>query len=159
MPTPPAISNTYLLGATGIQPVVDSDMAGQSEAFSYVASATGTAHSAAVYLDGSSTAAQVIVGVYTDSGGSPDQLLGAATIDFPTAGAWNSVPLTVGVTSGQRYWLAILQPAGTAGMLAFRDGGAASSVGSPQANLTALPATYRAGATWGSGQMSAYLSG
>ena len=99
-----------------------------------------------------------MVGVYTDSGGSPAQLLGFATINSPTAGAWNSAPLTVTVTSGQLYWLAILQPANAAGTLGFRDGGSGTSVSSAQANLTALPAAYAAGATWTSGRMSAYLS-
>jgi hypothetical protein len=80
-----------------------------------------------VYLDGSSTAAQVMLGLYSDNGGSPAQLLGAATISSPRAGAWNGVPLTVNVTSGQRYWLAILQPSNAGGTLYFRDGGSGSS--------------------------------
>lgn len=157
-PTPtPTPFGTTLVGLTAVQPITDSDSPGQSEAFSFTASATGTSTAAWVYLDGSNTAAQVMLGLYADNGGSPAQLLGAATISSPRPGAWNSVPLTVNITSGQRYWLAILQPVDAGGILGFRDGGTADSKSS-QTNLATLPAIYSAVQTWASGQLSAYLS-
>ena len=67
----------------------------------------------------------------------------------PTAGAWNSVPLAAGVslTSGNRYWIAVLNPRGATGTLVWRDragrGGASRTAAS--ATLSALPATWSTG--------------
>jgi hypothetical protein len=54
--------------------------------------------------------------------------------------------------------VAKIGPANSSGNLRFRIGGSGNSRGSTQTNLTTLPATYSAGATWSSGQMSVYLT-
>jgi hypothetical protein len=65
------------------------------------------------------------------------------------------------VTQGTTYWVAILGPAG-GGTLRFRDRGAvgaANSVVSSAANLTAMPATWTSGAAFTDGALSAWAAG
>ena len=46
-----------------------------------------------LYLDASSRASKVVLGLYADAGGEPGALLGSATITAPAAGAWNTATL------------------------------------------------------------------
>jgi hypothetical protein len=80
-----------------------------------------------------------------------------ATITSPQKGAWNSVTVpAAALTAGQKYWIAILGPSGS-GVVQFRDVGSGGKAQvSSQTNLTALPATWSRGATYGNSPMSAY---
>ena len=101
-----------------------------------------------------------MVGLYNNNGSdNPGTLLTQATLTNPTNGAWNSVAVpTAAVTSGTKYWLAVLGPAG-GGTARFRDvsvGGKAQT--SSQSNLSTLPATWSAGTTYTMSPMSAYAT-
>jgi hypothetical protein len=152
-----------LLGSAEIQPEVDSNPSGTAEAFQYTAAGSGPATAFHVYLDERSEADQVIVAVYADKNGEPGQRLATGRSADLFAG-WNSIPLTrVEVTSGERYWLALLSPVGS-GVIQLRDrpdgvGGPARLSG--QLWLTArhgLPATWRTGHRQADAPASAYLS-
>jgi WD40 repeat protein len=149
-----------LVGDTTVRSSVDFNTSGIAEAFQYTAVASGSATKAWVYVDGGNVATQVVVGLYTDNGSnSPGTLLAQATINSPTAGAWNSVALPpAAVSSGVKYWITVLGPAG-GGPLRFRDvssGGGRAQI-SAQSNLTSLPATWSAGTSYTDGPMSAYV--
>ena len=121
-------------------------------------SASGTVSKLSVYLDASSTATQVIVGLYTTApGNNPGTLLAQGTISSPVAGAWNTVAVpSVGVTGGASYWIAVLTPSG-AGTVQFRDKTTGNKEQlSAQSNLTALPATWAAGTKPRNSSLSAY---
>jgi hypothetical protein len=78
-----------------------------AEAFRSVATSSGTATALNIYLDQTSTATQLIVGVYADAGGKPGALLSSGRSVTPAAGGWNAIsvdPLLI--RSGQAYWLA-----------------------------------------------------
>jgi hypothetical protein len=147
-----------LVGSKTVQPVVDSNSPGQAEAFRYSAAASGTASTAWLYLDSSNTASSASLGVYADQSGSPGALLGQVTMSAPTAGAWNKASISVPITAGTTYWLAVLQPAGSSGSIQLRDSNGGSSMGSSQTNLTALTSTWSPGPVWPSSTLSAYLS-
>jgi hypothetical protein len=149
-----------LVGNPAVQATTDSSAPGESEAFPFTAAASGTATVAHLYLDQGNTATKVVVGVYSDSAGHPGALLAQAIVANPTAGAWSAVTLpATNITSGARYWIAVLQPADSSGSLRWRDGlGAPNSVSSTQTNLTILPATANNGQTWRSSPLSAYLT-
>lgn len=73
------------------------------------------------------------------------QANGDRAMSVPRAGAWNSCRVTaVGVTSGRRYWAAILQPTRSTGVIRFRDvpSGGAPSYSSRSGSLGSLPTTY-----------------
>jgi hypothetical protein len=149
-----------LVGDKNIEAQQDYNPAGVAEAFQYTATASGTASKLYLYLDASSTATKVVVGVYTNTASNtPGNLLGQATITTPQKGAWNNVTLSgVSLSSGQKYWIAVLGPTGS-GTLKFRDvasGGKAQV--SSQSNLTGLPATWSSGATYPNSPLSAYVS-
>lgn len=147
-----------LLGDANVEAVVDSNPSGRAEAFSTPVHYSGPMSSLNVYLDASSAASSVIVGVYSNRDGHPDNLLGTATITSPVAGSWNEAQLAspVPVTAGQRIWIAVLGPSG-GGVIHFRDAltGAGSQT-SAQHNLTALPAKWSTGADYADGRLSAY---
>jgi hypothetical protein len=155
-------TGTALIGDATVRPNVDSSGAGGAEAFQYTATTSGSANKLFVYLDGSSTAAKVVLGLYADNASttSPAALLAQATITAPIAGAWNSVAIPpTGLTAGTKYWIAILGPAGT-GTVAFRDvasGGPAQA--SSQTTLATLPATWSPGSNYPNSPMSAYATG
>jgi hypothetical protein len=151
---------TTLIGDATIEGTRDNNPAGLAEAFQFTASASGAMNQLSVYIDTSSTATQVIVGLYTNTArNAPGTLLTQATITNPTKGAWNTASvLPVNVTGGTSYWIAVLGPTG-AGTVEFRDGGTGQhSQTSARNNLVSLPALWAAGTTYGSGPLSAYAS-
>ncbi|MET1007718.1 MAG: hypothetical protein ABWX96_19365 [Propionibacteriaceae bacterium] len=111
-----------VVGSAEIQPWVDTNPAGTSEAFQYTATGSSTVSTFDAYLDATSTATRLIVGVYSDEAGEPGKLLATGRSSELVAGTWNTIPLrsAIDITAGQRYWLALLTPRG-AGTVAFRD--------------------------------------
>ena len=158
---PPALLGTFQLG-----PGVDFNPSGLAEAFSAKAGTSGSTTSLAIYVDGASTATQLVAGIYADNGSNhPGNLLVQGTLPGPpVAGAWNTVTLPpVAFASGTRYWIAILTPLG-AGTIRFRDNccgydGSSSkpTETSKKTNLTTLPANWTKGTRYGNdGPLSAW---
>src|SRR6202008_1365786 len=136
-------SPSVLIGNQSIASGADSDSPGSSEAFQATAAATGTLGSLVIYLDSSSTATQLIAGIYADASGHPGTLLSQGNSTTLVASAWNTVPIpAVSVSAGAPYWIAIL---GTGGTLRFRDGSGCVSESSAQTTLSALPSNWLSG--------------
>jgi hypothetical protein len=152
-PPPPG---SVLLGNAATEVRADSNAAGQAEAFKTTAAASGSVTQLRVYIDASSTAGSVVVGLYTNNAGHPGALLASGTISSPQAGQNNTVTVpATAVSVGQTYWIAVLGPTGT---LKFRDRGAVgagSSETSQQTALTSLPATWTTGSSFTDGLISA----
>jgi hypothetical protein len=150
-----------LIGEANVGRILDSDPSGTAEAFSTRAGSWGRLSRLHLWVESSSTATQVALGVYSDNGGHPDVRLGDATITDVRAGSWNQVqlPSSIPTTAGQRYWIAVLGTKG-AGTIRFRDkgSGGGSSQTSAQHNLTALPLRWSPGSSWTSAPVSAYGS-
>lgn len=147
-----------VLGTQTVSASLDENAAGSAEAFGATATGSGPVGSLSVYIDSTSKATSAIIGLYSDSGGKPGALLTQGTISSPTAG-WNTVTVSgATVTAGTPYWITLLAPSG-AGTVVFRDAASGSlSENSSQSNLTALPATWSAGAQWANSPISAYAS-
>lgn len=160
-PSPTPAASGPLLGNANVESVVDSNSAGTAQAFrTRSGSSAGSVTRLHLYVDSSSTASKVIVGVYSETAkGRPGTLLAQATDSQLTKGAWNDVAVpafTVG--AGQRYWIAVLAPKG-AGVIKFRNTAAGDgSETSKSTGLTALPATWATGNAWASSSLSAYGS-
>ena len=106
---------TVLFGDTSIEKSQDWDTSGNAEAFQATASSTGTLGALTVYLDSLSTAKQLYVALYTNSGGNPGVLLTQGSSTTLQAGAWNTVTVpSTNVTSGTGIWIAILGTGGDA---------------------------------------------
>jgi hypothetical protein len=151
-------AHTTLLGSTSNNTADDYNPDGQAEAFQFTASTTGTVGHLWLKVNTGFTSPTVKLGLYsnTTSGNHPKTLLtsGSAT---PLAG-WVDIPVNAAsVTSGTKYWIAVL---GVGGVIRFRDGSSAGGVeGSSQANLTALPSTWTTGPNWsGSWPLSGYAT-
>src|SRR5689334_21734595 len=155
----PAKAQVVVMGTQQIQPQLDSNPAGQAEAFKTTAVASGTVASISVYLDSGSVPNQLVVGLYTDVTGKPGALLTQGSVNAPTAGAWNIVTVpSVQVTAGASYWFAILSPA-KAGTMKFRDkAGGGSSQTSASKTLTTLPTVWATGTVYSDGALSAYAT-
>jgi fibronectin type 3 domain-containing protein len=152
---------TYLFGDQTIEAANDSNSAGVAEAFTTTSATTGTVRKLSVYVATGSAAASLVAGLYSDAGGHPGTLLATGTLAAPVQGAWNDVAVpAAAVTSGTRYWIALLGPNG-GGVLRFRDrccttGGAETA---QQTGLAALPATWVTGQRFNDAPMSGYASG
>ena len=158
--TPPMSTAGVLLGSATIQSGIDTNPGGLAEAFAFTATTSGSSSTLNLYLDKTSTATQVTVGVYSDASGNPGKLLTTGVTTKPVAGAWNAVTVSsVDITAGTRYWISVLTPAG-AGTIQFRDvaSGGGGTVTSSQYILTAMPSTWSSGASWGNSPLSAYLA-
>jgi hypothetical protein len=159
--TPTASGPLMLLGEQSLQSNLDYNPAGMAEAFQYTATASGTVDRLYVYVDGSSTATKVVLGLYADGAdGEPGALLAQATITAPLKGAWNAVAVPpTSVAAGSNYWIAVLGPSGS-GTVRFRDlsSGGGRALTSMATNLTTLPATWSTGSTYDNSPMSAYAS-
>ena len=158
-PPPPPPPATVLIGDQTVEGQADQNASGRAEAYSATATANGSVTQLSFYLDSSSTAAKVTVGIYADTGAAkPGTLLAQGSSTTLTPGAWNTatVPATA-LTNGTRYWIAIL---GTgSGTVRFRDKpNGCSSETSSQSTLTALPATWTTGTKYTDCPLSAYGS-
>jgi Ca2+-binding RTX toxin-like protein len=161
-PPPPPPGLSLLVGNGATEAKIDSNAAGQAEAFKYVATASGSVTNLRIFLDVGSTATSVVVGLYSNNVGHPGTLLTTGTITAPVAGANNNLTVSAGaVTAGQTYWIAVLAPTG-AGTVKFRDRagvGAGSSETSSSTTLTGMPATWTTGASFTDGLLSAVGQG
>ncbi len=147
-----------LLGQRAIEGQIDYNAPGMAEAFQYTADASGSVTKLYVYIDESSTATSVVVGLYTNTrDDNPGTLLTQATLTNPINGAWNAVTVpAAGVTAGGQYWIAVLGPVG-AGTVRFRDAPSGSKAQtSAQGSLSILPSVWSAGANYYNAPMSAY---
>jgi hypothetical protein len=154
---PPPPTNPVILGEKTIGTQADQNADGSAEAFQSTASQAGTIQSMALYLDAGSTAAKVTIGIYTDTGATkPGTLLAQGSKTTLTAGAWNTIAIpSTAITSGTKYWIAIL--GSTGGTIRFRDvSGGCKSETSASSALTALPATWATGLKYGDCPLSAY---
>jgi glucose/arabinose dehydrogenase len=149
-----------LAGADVIGTNTSSAPAGRGEVYRTTAGRTGVATSLRIYLDGTSRASRLILGLYADVGGEPGALLGSGALAAPAAGAWNTVTLATGVpiSNGTAYWIGLLNPSDSTGVLAWRDhaGGSGGAERTTQGQaLSALPATWATGASYNDGPLSA----
>ncbi len=157
--TPPVETDGTLVGSTTVQPHVDTDTAGSAEAFQYEAKAGGTVNSLVLYVPKASTASSIVVGLYSNASGHPATLLTSATIEEPTANAWNSVevpPATV--SAGSEYWLAALAPSGKLAVADVERGGEPTQE-SGSHSLEELPSAWGSGASYFNSPASFYASG
>jgi hypothetical protein len=155
--TPAVVQGTVLFGDQTIESQKDSNTLGKAEAFQTTATATGTFGSMLVYVDASSTATKIYLGLYADNNGHPGALLTQGNSVSLTAAAWNTISVSpANVSSGTKYWIAILGT--TSGTPFFRDhgNGACKSEVSSQATLTALPATWSTGVVYTDCPISGY---
>jgi outer membrane protein assembly factor BamB len=144
----------FLGGDQAIERTVDQNVAGAAEAFQLTAAASGTAGTVSVYVDSTSTAATLVAGIYSDSGGHPGTLLTQGSRSAPTSGAWNDVAVPpVSIIAGAQYWLGILSPSGT---LRFRTRSSGKAEAPSATGLSTLPATWTTRATYAD-TGSAYL--
>ena len=60
------------------------------------------------------------------------------------------------MTAGSRYWIALLQPSGSGGLVQFRDGATGPAQTSAETSLTTLPSTWTPGSSYQSAPLSAY---
>src|SRR5262249_29214607 len=74
-----AAPSLLLFGDTTIEGQVDQNALGSAEAFQTTAAASGTLGTMFVFMDGSSTATTVWIGVYSDIAGHPGTLLSQAS--------------------------------------------------------------------------------
>lgn len=135
-----------LVGSVTVGAQVDGNVPGKAQDYRFTASASGTATTLHVYLDASNTADTVGLGLYasqdTTHAGRLLARCGIYSVPANVAG-WYSCTMTVPVTvtAGTRYWLAIFQPAGTAGTIAYRNTtsvSGAQTFGSLSSTLTSL---------------------
>ena len=150
---------TVLLGNQAVEAQRDSNRLGQAEAFQTTGAVTGTASSLSVYIDPGSSVSKLSVGIYANNGTHPGTLLAQAAVNSPTPGAWATLPLSVPISAGTTYWIALLGT-GT-GTIYFRDraGGPCASEVSSQVTLTALPASWTSGTRYADCPVSAYGAG
>jgi hypothetical protein len=157
--TTPGSAPATLVGDTKIEAGQDYNAAGIAESFLYTATASGQVNTLSVYLDATSTATSVVLGLYANTlSDNPGTLLAQATITQPVAG-WNSVSIpSASITAGGKYWITILGPLG-GGVVRFRDidSGVKAQI-SAQWNLSTLPSSWTSGATYFNSPMSAYAS-
>lgn len=156
----PAASR-ILLGSEVIQSGVDINSDGKAEAFKATASATGTASLFTIYLDQTSVAKNLKVGIYSNRNGHPHKLLSKATISYPKAGNFNYIALPkTTINAGGVYWISFLNPEGS-GDVVFRDkqnNTKALSETSFESTLQDLPTVWKTGTVYKDGPATAYIS-
>jgi hypothetical protein len=158
-----AQSTTRLAGTDALGDHASGANPGVAEVFRTTSTAAGSVTSISIYLDETSTADRLILGLYADEGGQPTDLLASGTLAGPTAGAWNTVTVSATpIVEGRAYWIAVLNPADGTGILAWRDragGTGGAEQGSLETDLIALPSEWETGPVYSDGPLSAYVTG
>ncbi|MBK8816451.1 MAG: PKD domain-containing protein [Methylococcaceae bacterium] len=136
----------------------DSNAQGTAEAFKIVSSKNSVLTRIATYLDASSKATELVVGIYNDNAGHPGTLLAQGKLTTLTLADWNRVPInSVKLLAAKSYWIAIL---GLNGQIKFRDNlgtGNQPLETSAATNLVKLPATWVTGNVYSNdGPISSY---
>ncbi|MEC4749970.1 LamG-like jellyroll fold domain-containing protein [Methylomicrobium sp. Wu6] len=150
----------FVMGDKNLEPWIDYRPQGVAEAFQAIPAKSSAITTVPVYLDSSSTATELVAGIYKNNNGHPGTLVAQGKISNLKAGDWNSVPIPVAsVTAGQPYWIAIL---GSKGQIAFHDQvGSSTSLMETSASktLTSLPSTWTGSVTKTNAAMSVYSTG
>jgi hypothetical protein len=134
----------FVMGNKTLEPWVGYNPQGKAQAYQATPQKTGVITTVQVYLDASSTATQLVAGIYKDNNGHPGALVAQGKLSTLKSGAWNSVPIPVAsVTAAQPYWLVILGSKGQIGYL-NRIGSVTGSMESSSSSkqLTTLPSTW-----------------
>lgn len=127
--------------------VADQTAVGREETFQFTAAYTGKIEELKFRTNGTANTgvSSVALGVFADSSGKPGKVLGQATVSGePATNSWvKATGLSISVTSGTKYWLAVL-PLGTSGkQLHFNasvGSGGTGNVESVAGGLTSLEA-------------------
>jgi glucose/arabinose dehydrogenase len=159
------VTEVKLAGADVIGTNTSQAATGRAEVYRTTASTTGRVTSLRLYVDPTSTANRLILGLYADTGANPGALLGQAQTTTVTPGVWNEValPTAVNVTAGTAYWIGLLNPSTGTGLLRWRDhaggSGGAEQTSPTNPPLSTLPSSWVTGARWSDGPLSAYAFG
>jgi hypothetical protein len=125
-----------------------------------MAQKTGVVTTIQVYLDASSTATELVAGIYKNNNGHPGALVAQGKLSTLKSGVWNSVPIPViSVTAAQPYWIAIL---GSKGQIRYLDrvgSGTGRMETSTSTPLTTLPRVWKGAAYKTNSSMSVYGQG
>ncbi|MGJ0483601.1 MAG: LamG-like jellyroll fold domain-containing protein [Methylomicrobium sp.] len=150
----------YVMGNKNLEPWVDYRPEGTAEAFQVTPEKSSIITNVRVYLDASSTAAGLTVGLYKNASGHPGTRIAQGELTSLKAGEWNTIPVSATeVTAGRSYWIAIL---GSQGQLAFLDqvGSSTSLMETSASNkLETLPYKWKGTDTKANAAMSAYVRG
>lgn len=126
----------------------DTTGAGKIEAFQYTAKETGTLGELEFRTNATANTGvtSLILGVYTDSSGTPGSVLGQKTFSgTPGTSSWIKVSgLSVSIVSGTIYWLALLPIGGTIHYNTEKASGGTGDKESSSSSNTSLIST-----TWG----------
>ena len=157
--TPQRVAGTDIVGFTGSDAAV-----GRGEVYRTTASATARVTGIRLRLAPANTATQLVLGLYADNNGQPTTLLASGRLNTTQADAWNEVTIDNGptITAGTAYWIGLLNPTGSTGILRWHDRAGATGgaeQGSASSSLGALPATWATGPVWSDGPLSAYVLG
>ena len=116
---------------------------GTAQAYQTTPQKNGVVTTLQIYLDVSSTATEMIAGIYKNNKGHPGAIVTQGKLSALKPGAWNSVPIpVVSVTAAEPYWIAILGSKGQIGFL-NRIGSATGMIEtSTSTTLTSLPGTW-----------------
>jgi hypothetical protein len=130
-------TRSLLVGnATSTYTVGDQTSVGREEAFQFTAAATGTVEELQFRTNGTANTgvSGVVMGVFSDNGGKPGEVLGQATMwGEPPVNSWLKVTgFAVPVVGGAKYWLVAL-PLGEGGRKLHYN--AATAAGAGTGNL------------------------
>lgn len=159
-------AGAVIFGDTDVLAYQDNHNKGTANAAPYSASRDGTVRSISFYIEDLDVAT-LQVGIYDDVSGHPGRLLTQGTLDHltPFYAAWYSTAAPpIAVKSGTTYWIAVLAPVDGAADATFNiryiNDGTIPGITehSQQMDLTALPASWSTGMTYGNTTVSSYAS-
>ena len=150
----------FVMGDKTKEPWVDYKPQGVAQAYRTPPQKTSVVTSVQVYLDASSTATELVAGIYKDNYGHPGALVAQGKLSALKSGAWNSVSIpVVNVTAGKPYWIAILGSKGQVGFLDLLGSGTGAMESSASTALTSLPWTWTGTAYKANSDMSVFGNG
>jgi hypothetical protein len=118
---------------------------GQAAAYQYVATQSGVASQARLFVEAGSTAPVARIAMYADQAGVPGSILAQGSAPALVPG-WVTVALPpLGLLEGTRYWVSVLNPLGPGSLNLRQAATGGSSALSAQSALAAFPQPFAVG--------------
>jgi hypothetical protein len=104
-----AYSTNATFGSTTVGACILKLTLGQKVSCSFQAPQTGTITSVSIYAEALQANSQVLLGVYSNLNGQPDQLIAKSSrVTVGNGYAWVTASLAATISAGQTYWLTML---------------------------------------------------
>jgi PKD repeat protein len=147
---------SYTFGNNIIEDQIVTIPQGNAVAYQAITSNTNVTTQLNIYLDATTLATDVKIGIYNDNKGHPGSILAKADLINPKSGVNTVTVPAVKLTAGKPYWLAVVGVNGNISLRGRANANAALMETTASSTLKILPGNWSSGSTMNDGPFSMF---